>query len=293
MTADWPADPLGPMGGVGPRLRPAVEAGAALVRAAGDVLPGMAALLAPGEADARSERAGRWGADVDVLLAERARLQRGTTIDVELPDQLSVSQLVELQRDPGELARRIHRPLPAAPAPWARRGTAFHEWLERRWTMPVAAGRRRAARRRRRRRRRGARPRRAAGGVRGQRVGHPHADRGRGAVRDDGDGRVVRGRMDAVFGSAEDGWLVVDWKTGSRPRGAAARAAEVQLAAYRLAWARLHGIADAELDRVRPRSTTSAPTRPSSPRDLLDAAGLRELVAGGVQADEAVGSPAG
>ena len=42
-----------------------------------------------------------------------------------------------------------------------------------------------------------------------------HADRGRGAVRDGGRRhRVVRGRMDAVFGNAADGWVVVDWKTG-------------------------------------------------------------------------------
>ena len=32
------------------------------------------------------------------------------------------------------------------------------------------------------------------------------------AVQDD---RVVRGRMDAVFGNAVDGWVVVDWKTAS------------------------------------------------------------------------------
>ena len=73
------------------------------------------------------------------------------------------------------------------------------------------------------------------------------------------DGRVVRGRMDAVFGSDEDGWLVVDWKTGAPPDAARRpRAAAVQLAAYRLAWARLHGIAD---DRAAPRAGR-VPLRP-------------------------------
>ena len=42
------------------------------------------------------------------------------------------------------------------------------------------------------------------------------------AVQDD---RVVRGRMDAVFGNAVDGWVVVDWKTGRKPTGAEAKAA--------------------------------------------------------------------
>ena len=64
-------------------------------------------------------------------------------------------------------------------------------------------------------------------------------------------GRVLRGRMDAVFAEPDGGWLVVDWKTGSPKSGAAAVAAAVQLAAYRLAWARLAGLPDDELHRVR------------------------------------------
>ena len=63
--------------------------------------------------------------------------------------------------------------------------------------------------------------------------------------------RVVRGRMDAVFGNVADGWIVIDWKTGRRRTGADAEAAAVQLAAYRLAWARLCGLGDDELHRVR------------------------------------------
>ena len=36
--------------------------------------------------------------------------------------------------DPAELARRLRRPLPQQPARHARRGTAFHQWLEQRWS---------------------------------------------------------------------------------------------------------------------------------------------------------------
>jgi DNA helicase-2/ATP-dependent DNA helicase PcrA len=119
----WPLDPLGPYpDDRTPGRRGAVEAGAALVRAAADTLPiGL------------GERAELWRIDVDRLLAERARLAGGSTVEVELPRHLSVSQLVELERDPGELARSIRRPLPRQSAPWARRGTAFHIWLEERW----------------------------------------------------------------------------------------------------------------------------------------------------------------
>ena len=57
-------------------------------------------------------------------------------IEVVLPAHLSVSQLVALRRDPQRLARRLRRPLPEAPDPYARRGTAFHLWLERRSWRP-------------------------------------------------------------------------------------------------------------------------------------------------------------
>ena len=119
----WPLDPLGPYpGDRTPGRRGAVEARAVLVRAAADTLPiGL------------GERAGLWRIDVDRLLAERARLAGGSTVEVELPRHLSVSQLVELERDPGELARSIRRPLLRQPHPRARHGTAFQTWLEERW----------------------------------------------------------------------------------------------------------------------------------------------------------------
>jgi DNA helicase-2/ATP-dependent DNA helicase PcrA len=72
-----------------------------------------------------------WAADVEVLLAERAAARTRPT--VALPAQLSVSQLVELAADPAALAARLRRPLPMAPSPHARRGTAFHAWLEQRF----------------------------------------------------------------------------------------------------------------------------------------------------------------
>jgi DNA helicase-2/ATP-dependent DNA helicase PcrA len=49
-------------------------------------------------------------------------------------------------------------------------------------------------------------------------------------------GRVVRGRIDAVYDLGDGRWQVVDWKTGREA------ADPVQLAVYRLAWARLQGV---------------------------------------------------
>ncbi|WP_375481763.1 UvrD-helicase domain-containing protein [uncultured Jatrophihabitans sp.] len=276
VTAQWPLDPLAAAVGSSEGRREAVARAAALVRAAEGVLPGLTVTTQPGP----DERAGRWAHDVDVLLAERARLRRGSTIEVELPPHLSVSALVELRRDPDQLARRLYRPMPTPPAPWARRGTAFHEWLERRWTLPSLLDVDEL-------------PGAADDGaedapdlieLQAAFEASPWASRTPAEVEVPFEmavsGRVVRGRMDAVFGSAEDGWLVVDWKTGARPTGAAAQAAAVQLAAYRLAWARLNGIADADLGTVRAAFHYVRSNETAEPAALLDAEGLRALVAG-------------
>ena len=216
---------------------------------------------------------------MDLLLAEYTAMSATASIDVVLPAQLSVSQLVALRRDPDELARRLHRPLPAKPAPLARRGTAFHAWLERRWSaqalldvdeLPGAADEsaddadfaelRRAF------------------------EASPWAERTPYEVEVPFDMTIgpvmVRGRMDAVFADADGGWTVVDWKTGTRPTGADAVAAAVQLAAYRLAWARLQGIGDARVGEVRAAFHYVRSGETIAPADLLDAEGMRELISG-------------
>jgi DNA helicase-2/ATP-dependent DNA helicase PcrA len=268
--ADWPVDPLGPFPGDRTDGRRAeVEAGAALVRAAAETLP-----LAVGA------QAEQWRTAVDRLLAERDALATGGTVDVELPRHLSVSQLVELDRDPAELARSLRRPIPRRPAPWARRGTEFHRWLEERWNaqtlldldqLPGAADE-------------------TAGDsefakLRDAFLASEWATRTPVEVEVpfemsvDGE-RVVRGRMDAVFDDSDGGWLVVDWKTGTRPTGAAADAAAVQLAAYRLAWARLCGLTDDEIHRVRAAFHYVRSNETVEPTTLLGADELRALLGG-------------
>jgi DNA helicase-2/ATP-dependent DNA helicase PcrA len=87
------------------------------------------------------------------------------------------------------------------------------------------------------------------------------------------DGTVVRGRVDAVFARDDGGVVIVDWKTGAPPSGAAARSRAVQLAAYRLAWHRLHGV---PLDRIGAAFCYVATGETVRPADLL---GEAELVA--------------
>ena len=51
-------------------------------------------------------------------------------------------------------------------------------------------------------------------------------------------GVLIRGRIDAVY-KTEDGFEVVDWKTGSKKLS---ESAAIQLAMYRLAWAKIAGV---------------------------------------------------
>jgi DNA helicase-2/ATP-dependent DNA helicase PcrA len=194
-------------------------------------------------------------------------------VDVLLPARLSVSALVALARDPDELARQVRRPMPRPPARQARRGTAFHLWLEERF------GQQRL-------------------------IGDDDLFAGEEETDDDlielrarfeagewggrwpsavevpfdtviGD-RQVRGRIDAVFAEADGRFDVVDWKTGKPPRTKAEKdAVAVQLAAYRLAWATLAG---APLDRVRSAFYYVRHDKTVRPADLLDEAGLIALI---------------
>jgi DNA helicase II / ATP-dependent DNA helicase PcrA len=228
----------------------------------------------PEFADPESEDPEGWAADVDVLLAERAAARARPA--VELPAQLSVSQLVELAADPAALATRLRRPLPLPPNPHARRGTAFHAWLEQRFgaaqlldldELPGAADD-------------GAASDDALEELQEAFLASEWADRRPAEVEVPFEtivaGVGVRGRMDAVFADPDGGWTVVDWKTGTLPEDERIPALAVQLAAYRLAWAALAGC---EPERVRAAFHYVRQDVTLRPADLLDADGLRALLA--------------
>ena len=83
-------------------------------------------------------------------------------------------------------------------------------------------------------------------------------------------GRLVRGRIDAVFTAPDGRAQVVDWKTGD-----ARRADPLQLACYRLAWAELTGVPVESVDAVFYDLRAAEIVRPA---DLPDRAGLEALV---------------
>ena len=288
----WPADPLGDRSA-------AVHEGAARVltalRALDDVRAARAEAAEPGaqlelldeprpEPDPESEDPEDgdpedgdpegWAADVDVLLAERAAARARPT--VTLPPQLTVSQLVDLAGDPAALAARLRRPVPLPPNPYARRGTAFHAWLEQRFgaaalldldDLPGAADE-------------GAISDDALAELQEAFLASAWAERRPIEVEVPFETMVagvgVRGRMDAVFSDPDGGYTVVDWKTGALPEPERMPAVAVQLAAYRLAWAAL---AECPPEKVRAVFHFVRQDVTLRPSDLLDADGLRALVA--------------
>ena len=171
--------------------------------------------------------------------------------------------------------------MPRPPAPKATRGTAFHQWLEERFgqaqlidaaELPGAADDEAAA---------GPDPQLAdlkAAFEAGEWAARWPAEVEVGFETLIG-GRMVRGRIDAVF--ADDpagGFDVVDWKTGRQPGSAAEKqAVAVQLAAYRLAWAALAG---ADVAQVRAAFYYVRDDATVRPADLLDGPGLAALIEG-------------
>ena len=179
-----------------------------------------------------------WERDVSALIEEHEQATTGD-VPVIIPGELTASDVVALKADPEQFARRARRPVPFKPNTYAKRGTAFHEWLEEFY---------------------GARPLLTEDEL----PGGDEADVDRATLErlkrnfEDSEwasrtptyvehpfelaigDAVVRGRMDAVFEDA-DGWTVVDWKTGEKPKRDAMQSAQLQLAVYREAWRRISG----------------------------------------------------
>ncbi|MFF2013052.1 UvrD-helicase domain-containing protein [Streptomyces sp. NPDC058195] len=180
-----------------------------------------------------------WDRDLDALAGELRRA-RATVRDVLVPASLSATQLLRLADDPDGFAQELARPMPRPPQPAARRGTRFHAWVESRFEelpLPMLG------------------PDELPGGdgtdaeIADERdlaalkeafERTPYARRTPYRVETPFQialaGRVVRGRIDAVYRTG-DTYEIVDWKT-TRAR----TADPLQLAVYRLAWAELHGL---------------------------------------------------
>lgn len=215
-----------------------------------------------------------WDDDIALLLEER-RGERAATRTVAVPSSLSASALVELASDADAYARRLARPVPQPPAPAARRGTRFHAWVEDHF---------------------GVRPLLEPDDLPGAADAEIDDDLDLAGLREAFlrtewaartplaievpfslvlGGRVVPGRIDAVFASTDDDGVthydVVDWKT-SRTQ----TADPLQLAVYRVAYAETVGV---PLDHVSAAFVYVRDGATVRPDDLPDRESLERLLA--------------
>ncbi|MFJ7074905.1 UvrD-helicase domain-containing protein [Streptomyces sp. NPDC098781] len=214
-----------------------------------------------------------WDRDLDALTGELLRARASIT-DVPLPASLTASQLLRLAADPDGFAQELARPMPRPSQPAARRGTRFHAWVEARFeelTLPMLepddlpGSEAEIADERDLEALKDAFERSAYAHRTPYRVEAPFQL----SIA----GRVVRGRIDAVYKEGDgDGatYEIVDWKTNR------ARTADpLQLALYRLAWAEQQGVPLESVDAAFLYVRSGEVVRPD---DLPDRSALERLL---------------
>jgi DNA helicase-2/ATP-dependent DNA helicase PcrA len=255
--APWPA-PGRP--GPGPLARTRAAAGDSAVGGAG---PSPAEQRGPGATDA--DLLGALDADIEVLLAQlRSNADRPSH---PIPNHLSATEVMSVLRDPVRAGADLFRPMPRRPSPAADLGTRFHAWVAGRLGQQLLIPDDELA---------GAAdalvPDRALQALQESFEALDYAHVCPVALEEpfvlQVGSKLVRGRIDAVFplpAGSPWKWEVVDWKTSG-----AQRCDPIQLALYRLAWARIRGVPVDDVIASFVDITSGLVVRP----DLPDAAEL-------------------
>ena len=229
----------------------------------------------------------QWDAAILALLARTDRSADDLVV-ASLPGVLSASATMELAADPDAFAERLLRPMPRRRNQHAELGTAFHAWVEARLgVQPLIADD-------------------ELPGAADESIGSPaelatmkeaferleYAHRTPAGLEVPFSlaiaGRLIRGRIDAVFPAGPDAppgqlWEVVDWKTSKQDV-----ADPLQLAIYRLAWADLAGVPIEAVGAAFAFIRTGTVQRPEG---LPDAGQIAALLAGDLREPGDAGEP--
>ncbi len=212
-----------------------------------------------------------WVRDAQALINEMKTSKEKAP--VFLPPRLSVSTLVALRENPEELVLSIRRPMPRPQDEYSRRGTVFHLWVEKHFGYatlfdeddldPIDQ----------------LEPDQTLEELKATWLSSEWGNRQPHAIEVPFEtmvaGVLVRGRIDAVYKISDsdgDRFEVVDWKTGSKKLGASA---SIQLAMYRLAWAKLEGVDVSTVSAAFHYVPTGITDRPT---DLLTEQDLNDLL---------------
>ena len=209
-----------------------------------------------------------WIEDARAIIAEVAESRR-TSNEIPRPVRMSPSSIIAMKRNPSEFARNIRRPMPRARDEYSSRGTAFHLWIEHHLKgssifddedfdllQPIEEDR-------------------SLEDLKSAWLQSEWANKSVHEVEVPFEtviaGTLVRGRIDAIY-KTDKGFEVIDWKTGSKQLD---EDAAIQLAIYRLAWAKL---ADVPIEAVT-AAFHYVPTGVTDRRDsLLSEAELNTLL---------------
>lgn len=257
-TASWPQKS---------ETAESIQRTAEIVNAAGSL---------PADYQPQNEEEASLLADATMLLNEIN--SRRSESSVFLPSRLSVSTMIALKKNPESLALNLRRPMPNFSNPFARRGTQFHEWIERYFekstlfdddaldphSLP-------------------SKDEKALEELKQLWLDSEWASRSpyevEGGFETVLEGVVVKGRIDAVYRQrGEDGeyrYEVVDWKTGRELEGEDLASASIQLAMYRLAYSKLHQI---PLDRISAAFFYIPNQKTLRPVDLMGEEELLEII---------------
>ena len=196
-------------------------------------------------------------------------------LEIKLPNRLSVSTLLYLAKDPNELAFRLRRPMPNHIDKYARGGTEFHLWLEKHFNHPslismddlfnqnnspvasdVALDKLQTAWL-------------ASDWAKKEPIGiEVGFETMVGNI-------LIRGRIDAIYQIDKDHFEVIDWKTGKVKDGEDLANAAIQLAMYRLAYAKL---ANLPIENISAAFHYVADNQTIRVADVLDEPSLIDLI---------------
>jgi DNA helicase-2/ATP-dependent DNA helicase PcrA len=221
ITAPWPRDPLG-------SHRADFQSTITLVREATPL--NLEEIEIDNDPTLQS-----WLSDARAIIAEN-REGFGASLAIPRPVRMSPSSIIAMKKDPEGFARSVRRPMPRARDEYSSRGTAFHLWVEKHLSgfsifddeefdllQPIEEDRTLEE---------------LKSAWLASEYGAKNVHRVEVPFETVIAGTLVRGRIDAIY-KTDAGFEVVDWKTGSKVLD---DDSSIQLAIYRLAWAKLANI---------------------------------------------------